>query len=376
MTKLEVSEFELPDFLQADEDEIHERMLESSPRNYDVSEGTFFFDATKPVAIEKARMISFNLSFALQMMFPQFAEGVFLDYHGESFKLPRHPAVRSNGFVIFGGDEGTLIPAGTVAMTPGTDDTPPIRFVTLHDVEIDETERVEVAIRAVEPGRIGNVPADSITLLEESITGITFINNETATINGDDEESDDHYRERILERRQKQSLSGAVRDYIAWAKEVEGVGEVIVLPEWNGAGTVKVLITARSGGIASNELINDVQEHIAPDGRDGGGLAPIGALVTIDTVEQLEINVSFDLIVFKNGVDQLEVIESMKAHLFNYFNNVSIGGTIVYNWIGTIVMQTKGIKDYEGLEVNDGTENIQLNEEQIAVIGEVTYGEG
>lgn len=369
---LATSEFVLPDFLKVDEDEIHKRMLNGAPRNYDVSEGALFFDVTKPVAMEKAEMIGFNLSVALQMMFPQFAQGVFLDYHGESIKLPRHPAERSKGSVTVHGDAGVFIPSGTIAMTVGTDDKPPIRFVTTEDGTIDTFGLIEISIQAVEVGKEGNVPADSIVMLERSINGVTAINNDVPTTDGAEQENDEHYRNRILERRQKQSLSGAVRDYIAWAREVEGVGDVIVLPEWDGAGTVKVLITARSGGIASAELIDAVQHHIAPNGRDGGGLAPIGALVTVDTVTQLVVNISFASVELEEGFVLDEVFDSFKDALGKYFSDISLGGLIRHTHVGSLVVGTKGIKDYDGLLLNELLENIQLESGQVAVVGEVT----
>ncbi len=368
-----VSEFELPEFLQVDEDEIHERMLRQAPRNYDSAEGALYFDATKPVAMEKAEMIGFNLSLALQMMFPQFAEGRFLDYHGESIRLPRHPAESSIGFLTFEGTPGTLIHPGTIAMTVETEDMPSISFVTTEQGTIGDSGTVIVPIEAIEAGSEGNVPADTVVMLERSIEGVTSVWNEEPTEDGLDEEDDDHYRDRILDRRKNQALSGARRDYEAWAKEVPGVGDVIVIPEADGfgTGTTKVLITSQTGGVASPELIDTVQQHIAPDRRDGGGLAPIGALASVGTVEPLPLDISFASIDLEDGYSEEEAFDLLKEALEKYFNEESDGGLIRYTHIGSLVVSTKAIRDYDGLLINGGTENIQLTKGQIASAGEV-----
>lgn len=371
---LAVSEFVLPEFLQVDEEEIHQRMLNNVPKKYDVSEGALFFDVTKPVAMLKAEMIGFNLSLALQMMFPQFAEGRFLDYHGESVRLPRHPAEKAKGKVTFTGDPGTVIQTGIIVMTVGTDDNPPISFVVTEMGTIDETGKVNVSIEALEAGSNGIVPVGSIILLERSIPGVSAVKNEEATSGGLDEESDEHYRERILDRRKNKALSGARRDYEAWAKEVPGVGDVVVIPEADGfgTGTTKVLITSQTGGVASQELIEAVQQHIAPDGRNGGGLAPIGALVLVGTVDTIHVDISLSSIELVEGYTEEEALDLFKISLKKYFDEVSNNGLIRYTHIGSLVVSTKAIKDYEGLLVNGSTENIQLTKEQIATVGEVT----
>src|SRR5690606_3897420 len=99
---------------------------------------------------------------------------------------------------------------------------------------------------------------------------------------------------RILDRHQNKSMSGAIRDYERWAQEVPGVGGVTVIPEWNGPGTVKLIIVDANGEPANQQLIENVQNYIAPE--DGDGLAPIGAEVTVAAPTRTEIDIDVDLI--------------------------------------------------------------------------------
>ena len=74
-----MTEYETPEFLQDDEDEVHQRMLELLPDDLDKSEGSHIWDLTRPTAIEVAEFKEFTMNTALQMIFPQFANGEFLD---------------------------------------------------------------------------------------------------------------------------------------------------------------------------------------------------------------------------------------------------------------------------------------------------------
>lgn len=367
------SEFKLPEGMEVDEDEIHERMLQRVPRNYDVSEGSLVFDVTRPTAEEKSRMINFNLSIVLQMMFPQFAEGAYLDYHGESFRIYRHPAEKATGVVSFHGDPGTEIPIGTIVMTASGGDDPPIQFETTEAGIINDDGMVDLPVVAVEPGIVGNVPADTIVAIEESISGLSSIRNENQMTDGADVEEDERYRERVLDQRRNRALSGARKDYRSWALEVEGVGDAVVIPEADdfGSGTTRVLITPREGGIASQELIDAVQQYIAPDGRNGGGLAPIGAFVDVGTVEQVPINITFSYIEYARGASKDEAFLALEEDLQKYFSDLSSGGTVRHTRVGSIAVGTGLIRDYDGLELNGQSGNIELTRAQIATVGEV-----
>jgi uncharacterized phage protein gp47/JayE len=361
-----------PDFLQnQDVGTIHQRMRDQAPADLDKSEGSLFWDLTRPVAIEKSEMVEFAILRTLQLMFPQFAEGVYLDYHGQTVGVTRLPATRASGTVTITGSPGTTIPEGTIVSTVASEDSPSIQFVTTEEVTIDETGNVEVEIEAVEPGTLGNVPAGAIQVLGTTISGVESVTNTSATSGGTNEEDDEAFRYRILERNQNKSMSGSKQDYIRWAMEVPGVGSVEVLPEWNGPGTVKLLVMDSNGAPANQTLIDAVQNHIAPDGKEGGGLAPIGALVSVDAPVQRSINISFSW-TLESGYDPLLVQDEVEQAITNYFINVGINGLIRINEIGALIINTEGVADYSGLTVDGGTVNVQLGENEVAVLGTVT----
>lgn len=78
---------------------------------------------------------------------------------------------------------------------------------------------------------------------------------------GEDQETIESLLARYLDIIQQPPAGGADYDYERWAKEVDGVTDVLVLPKRRGGGTVDVVIMA-SGGVPSAEVIANCLEHI------------------------------------------------------------------------------------------------------------------
>lgn len=371
MMPVNIPEFVPPEFLQGhDVETIHRRMLNRVPANWDKSEGQFMWDATRPVAMEKAELVDQVIYRTLQLMYPQFATGVYLDWHGQARGVYRLPATKATGVVTFTGEAGTLIPLGTAVSTVATDTSPAIQFVTTQEAVIDETGTVDVPIEAIEVGMVGNIPAGAIRVLATPVSGVSAVVNNEPTTGGTNEEDDEAYRYRILERDQNKSLSGAARDYERWAMEVPGVGSAKCLPEWNGPGTVGLLIIDANGEPANQQIIDAVQAHIAPNGRDGSGLAPIGALVTVMAPRVRQIDVSVEL-TLEPGHDLLVVTEEIKKALKQYFVAIGMAEVVRYNEIGAIIINVPGVQDYTNLLVAGGTVNVKLADDEMAALGTV-----
>lgn len=368
-------ELPIPEFLQEDEETIHRRMLEKTPPGISTKEGDFFWDATRPTAIEKAEVTQLKLQNILRLAFPQTSYGQYLDFLGEMKGVFRHPAAPATGTVIFTGQPGTVIPAGFVVLTEAAGTFPAIEFKTKERVQIGEDGTVTVAAECLESGTIGNVAANTITLLSEPINGIASVTNPEPFTGGTEMEDDDSFRERVLVA-YDEPLSGAKKDYERWAKEVPGVGAGYVIPLWAGPGTVKVLIMDSNGQPANQELIEAVQNHIAPDGNLGGGLAPIGADVTVDAPEVFEVNISLT-IVLKDGYTLEDVMEDLTANIKQFLGTFEINtgdrplDRITVTRLGHVVLSTEGISDYSGLTINNNDEYIEIPEQEVPILGDV-----
>ncbi|MGK5506723.1 baseplate J/gp47 family protein [Brevibacillus formosus] len=99
-----------------------------------------------------------------------------------------------------------------------------------------------VKVEAVVAGSSGNVPANSITLFPVTLAGFTAVTNPSPTSDGFDAESDEDLLKRYYQRIRTPATSGNKAHYKNWAMEVQGVGDVRIVPLWDGVNTVKVII--------------------------------------------------------------------------------------------------------------------------------------
>ena len=260
---------DLPEYLvDQTEESIRQRMLNNLPSDLDKSEGSFIWDAVSPAAIELA-LAALWAQEVLRRGFASTTFGPYLDLRAEEHGITRRPAVKATGQVKFTGTTGTVVPAGTRVATPADaiTGTPSVEFVTTATATIDSTGVVTVNVEAVEAGAAGNVPAGAISLMVTPVPGVTSVTNLAATSGGLDTEDDASLLARFLQRVRSPSSSGNKADYIRWASEVPGVGGVSVVPVKYGPGTVSVAIIGLDKKPASQELVDAVQDYIAPPHR-------------------------------------------------------------------------------------------------------------
>lgn len=356
----------MPEFLLEDADIIHERMLEKAPPGVSTIEGDFFWDNTRPAAEEKAELVQVKLQNILKLAFTQTSYGVYLEYLGESKGLFKNPATKSTGIIKVKGSSGTIIEKGKIVSTASKEEIEGIEFEFIETKVIDETGVTYINAKCIQTGIIGNAKAGDISILITPINGIESVTNESDFTGGTEIEDEEHFRERILEAEHEETLSGADSDYIKWAKEVSGVGYAYPIPEWNGPGTVKILILDKNSEPANKEIISAVQNYIAPivpSGQNRGGKAPLGAIVTIDTANILSIVIQASF-VFADGYNIQDVLNTIKNKVNSYLKTLNINDVVVYKAIDTIIgsmlLSNEGIKDYSGLTINGQVSNIQL----------------
>ena len=202
-----------------------------------------------------------------------------------------------------------------------------------------------------------------------------MINTEPTT-GGTDTESDVDLLERYLDYVRTPGTSGNVQDYKQWALSIPGVTAVHVKPLWNGNGTVKVIILGGDDEPATNELVKKVQDYIAGDNNLGERQAPIGADVTVVSAEAITININANIVIDKE-ITTLEKVQALfKNSVENYLKeNAFNSNTIYLSKIGGLLININGVLDYTDLKLNNNTENIPTNDEQVAVTGEVILNE-
>lgn len=355
-----------------DEDTIHARMLAAIPDNLDKTYGGFVYDFTMPSAIEKAdAMILLNE--VIQLFFPEWSSGEFLDKLGRAVALTRKSATAAETTLKITGTPNTLIPAGFVFSTTATAISDNIEFLSLEDVVLDENGEGEIPVICTQTGTVGNVPANSITLMSSPVSGINSITNEAAATGGTEEETDEEFSARIVERERDgdSSFVGCDADYKRWAQEVDGVGAAIVVPEWNGPGTVKIIVMDANGEPATSTIITNVYNHIiSPDDRESR-IAPIGATLTVNTASVLSLTITAD-IVMDPEADIDDVTSAFKSNLSGCLEEAMTEGTLRITRVGAALSKTDGVVDYENLLINGSADNIAVSVDEYPVADTIT----
>ncbi|WP_295264708.1 baseplate J/gp47 family protein [Veillonella sp.] len=231
----------------------------------------------------------------------------------------------------------------------------------------------KVAIECTTAGEVGNVPKGSITKMPVTLTGIISVVNDDATINGEDEESDDDLRQRYYEELREPATSGNKYHYKQWAKEVEGVGEANVISLWDGDNTVKVVIIDSDRQPASQDLVNVVQKYIDPNkSGTGEGEAPVGAYCTVVAAEPVLINVKINGVVNAENTTASMIKATLEQRLIDYLKQIAFKQSYVsVAQIGALIINTDGINDYDSYYVNNSSSRINLTDEQVAILGTV-----
>lgn len=354
-----------------DVDTIHARMMAMLPDDIDDTEGGFPWDFTRPTALEKAELLEFEMMETTKIIFYMFAYGIYLDYHAAAAGTERKGASYASGTLEITGSPGTVIPQGYLFAVPASGDTAAITFATLEAVTIDTDGYASVAIEATEAGASGNVAANTIIIMASpTITGITSVTNPEATSGGSAEEDDESLRERISEiYNSDASFVGCDSDYKRWAKEIDGVGDVIIIPEWDGPGTVKIVVKDANGEPANEQIIDAVYDYIvSADDRDAR-LAPIGATVTVVAPTTMTIDIGCAFTIYE-GADYNTVVASIKQSIAEYFVQAVEDGIIKKNKIGSIVIGTDGVADYSTITLNGSEANIRVGQDDYPEIGE------
>ncbi|PRR85949.1 Baseplate J-like protein [Clostridium luticellarii] len=365
---------EIPDFLNEDVDTIHKRMLDRAPSDINIIEGDLFWSLTRPVAEEEYRHRQLMAAF-IKLVYLQSSYSGYLDLIGAQIGVIRKDAIKSKDTIKIKGKQGTVLESGKMAATVSSESNQSVEFQFLETKTIDDTGIAEIQVECTQSGTIGNVKANTITILTTPINGVQSVTNDHDFTNGTDVESDDDYKTRILEKLQTPATSGNKYQYRNWAKEVTGVGDAKPFPLWDGPGTVKVVIINSNKRAADAELVQKVKDYIDPQPEGHGeGQAPIGATLTVVSAVEKAIDITAK-VVLANGYTIQQVQDNFNTNMQKYLSDQAFNSTYIsYAKVGGILLSTDGVVDYNSLTLNGGTVNVALADEEIPVAGTISLG--
>lgn len=321
-------------------------MLSRVSSDVDKREGSIIYDALAPCAFHLAQTY-FMLNNFIDLVSGDTAVGEYLDRVVADYGITRKQAtyairkITTTGAVAIGTRWG-------------------INGVVYAVTELISTNTYKAECEQC--GAIGNQYSGVL----ENIDNVSEV---TATLtdiikSGVEEESDDNLRTRFYAQIQAPSTSGNADNYKKWALEVTGVGDAKIFPLWNGNGTVKVLIVDSNMGI-DKTLESKVYNHIET-------VRPIGATVTVASPNNKKIGVTAN-IVLDGSKTIVEVQNAFKTAFTAYLKETVFRTySVSYAKIGSLLLSTPGVKDYNTLQVNGGIANVSISDMEMPIAGTIS----
>ena len=329
---------------------ILNNMLSRVTNDVDKREGSIIYDAIAPCAFKLAETY-FLLGNYIDLMFIDTAVGEYLDRACLSYGIERKEGVKAIRKITLEKEQNLDIG---------------IRFA-LGDTSYSVIEKISSTEYKVECEQIGDVG----NTLSGKLDNIDNIDNTAilgdVLLKGEEVESDDDLRQRLFFKIQTPSTSGNVYDYKKWALEVAGVGNVKVVPLWAGNGTVKVIIVN-----SENEVDTELEKTVAAYKEKK---RPIGASVTIAGPEIKNLTIKATVKIDKST--NLEIVkENLKAVLNKYIEDITFKNEIFsYAKLGAFLLSVPGVLDYTELLLNDATVSINVSDDELLVINDISISE-
>lgn len=334
---------------------IRERILKKFPDNYDKGIGTVLWDICQAYAMdfeEKYKEIELSKNnFFLANIKDEEGFDLKIGDYGEK----RKEACFASGTITIEGKAGTQVNKGTLVASDL------IEYETLNTLIIPKEEIIDIPIKCVKEGKIGNATIGVINKFPLTLKGLHKCYNTKGITNGVDREEIEEARNRVQEKIREPRTSGNKFDYKYWAKSVDGVGNARVIPRWNGVNTVKVYISDRNNDIATEELIQETLAYIE-------NIRPLVVDVCVESAKLKMVDVKIKGLAEDINANQTpeQIKVNIKETLRKYINSVSLDDTLIsYAHCNRAVLDTEGVGDFLDLELNGVVGPVRLMEDQI-----------
>lgn len=345
-------------------EDILQRMLDRVPNSIDKREGSIIFDALAPAAVE------------LQLMYIEF-DTILQETFGDTASreyLIRRAAER--GVIPYPATHAVL----KAIATPSTINIPVGSRFSLNQLNYVITEKIadgEYKVQCESLGVIGNAYFGGLIPIDY-INGLETIEITEILMPGEDEEGTEDIRTRYFATFDTKSYGGNKEDYIQKTNALPGVGSTKVTPVWNGGGTVLLTILNSEYDKASSTLVESVQESVDPtkDGS-GSGIAPIGHVVTVRTVDNVEMSISTS-ITFHGSYSFDTMKSAIEGAIKEYFLEIrktwatENESVVRISQIETRILSLTGVVDISNTMINGKASNCVLGVYEVPVLGGVT----
>lgn len=388
-------------------EEILERMLARVSDKFDKREGSVIFDTHSPTAIE-LQLLYVELNTLIAEAYGDSASREFLIRRCKERGITPYEATKA----ILKGE-----------FTPKNIDVTGQRFniSSLNFIVLEKIAGGEYQVQCETPGIVGNQQLGTMIPIEY-IEGLETAELTGVLIPGEDEEDTEDLRKRYFDSFNEKAFGGNVQDYLEKTNAIPGVGSTKVTRVWNGdirpadmiptakvktwyegiigtldqevalwlsnvymaaaekklttGGTVLLTILNSDYGVASDTLIQTVQNTIDPaeNAGEGYGLAPIGHVVSVKSAKKVTVTLKTK-ITFDTGYSWSNLQNSIDTAVQDYLLELRKGWAdtaylvVRISQIETRLLSIKGIVDIENTKINGSTDSLTLGKYEVPVFG-------
>lgn len=292
------------------------------------------------------------------------ATGAQLEMRAGERGLSRKPAAAASGTLTFGRGTalwfGASIPKGTVCASSGVGAA---RYVTTQDATLPQGGlSVDVPAAAEEAGAAGNANSATVTVLVTPPASIETVTNPAAFTGGEDAESDDSLRARLL----ANCAAPANGTNAAWYRQAavacDGIHSANVVPRANGVGTAAVYLGGK-GAAPSAAQVQAVSDML-------DAAKEINVDVTVRAAGTVAVDVACTVKNGGAGTDAAMVTACRQA-ILDYFGGLEVGEAAALSAMTAKLFETGLISD-----CSFSTAGKTVGADQLAVIGALTVTAG
>ncbi len=257
----------------------------------------------------------------------------WLDRHGAMWGVPRIQAVAATGNVVLTGITNTPIPSGLALSAPGG-----AAYTTTAAATIGVGGTVTVPVIAAVAGAGGNLPAATVLTVATPLEGLT---TQAAVVDasgliGQDAETLENWRARILDRVRRRGAAGNADDFHAWTKEVFPTAIVRAMSPAVGEITVAfALPSGETWRVPTSPEVATLSAYL----NDAGVRKPLGApvvVVTGATLQPIDISLTLNPDTTATRAAAIEALEEqMRA-------DATIGGTVYLSRLDAALQNASG----------------------------------
>lgn len=229
------------------------------------------------------------------------------------------------------------------------------------------TPSITATVQCLTPGSIGNISANTLTIVQATVNGVDTVTNIGALTNGLDAETDAALKLRFVAF--INALARATPAAIGYAviSSYQGLQYTIIEnQDYTGAadnGMVTLIIDDGSGSIPSPLLTlvaNSVNLY-----RGAGVRVGIFPAVAITATVIMSLT-------YQQGFTPQIVAGAVTTAVTNYINGAGLGNPVFYNQLFQIAFNTPGVLNVASLLVNGTTADIMPTLKQTVKAGQIT----